>query len=133
MVLPPPTEIILLRAATGIRHLIVEALLNLLSRRWEGQPHTYLYVDLPLGLHFSWYHAAEPYELTNRNHNAAYSQQIQSTLMFLTRVTASSVMCVGVCIVSLVKKLPTFPFSVLCRPSTEVFRSGVDNSDWTEA
>jgi hypothetical protein len=51
----------------------MEALLILLHRKLEGQPHTYLCMESPLGPHFSWTIPAEPYEPANRNRNAAYS------------------------------------------------------------
>jgi hypothetical protein len=54
----------------------MEALLIQLPRRTEAQPYTYLCAELPLGPHFSWHRPAEPYEPTNRNRNAAYSQHL---------------------------------------------------------
>src|SRR5712671_5576329 len=53
----------------------MEALLVHLTRKLEGQPHTYLRTESPLGPHFSWTIPAETYEPANRNRNAAYSQQ----------------------------------------------------------
>ena len=53
----------------------MEALLILLHRKLEGQPHTYLCMESPLDAHFSWTIPAEPYELANRNRNATYSEQ----------------------------------------------------------
>jgi hypothetical protein len=53
----------------------MEALLILLHRKLEGQPHTYFCRESPLGPHFSWTIPAEPYEPANRNRNAANSQQ----------------------------------------------------------
>jgi hypothetical protein len=58
----------------------MEALLVLLTRKVEGQPHTHLCTESPLGPHFSWIIPAEMYEPANRNRNAAYSQQIDLPL-----------------------------------------------------
>jgi hypothetical protein len=52
-----------------------EALLILLHRKLEDQPHTYLCMESPLGPQFSWTIPAEPNEPANRNRNAAYSQE----------------------------------------------------------
>ena len=52
----------------------MEALLVLLPRKLEGQPHTYLCKGSPLGPHFSWTIPAESHEPANRSRNAAYSQ-----------------------------------------------------------
>jgi hypothetical protein len=64
----------------GIGHVMMEALLVLLARKLEGQPHTYLCTESPLGPHFSWTIPAETYEPANRNRNSAYSQQIDLPL-----------------------------------------------------
>jgi hypothetical protein len=69
------TILFLLRAATGIGHVTVEAPLILLHRKLEGQPRTYGHRKLtficPTGPC-----PAEMYEHANSNRNAAYSQHV---------------------------------------------------------
>ena len=77
-----------LRAATGIGHVIVEALLIILPKKSEGQTRTYRHMKLtficPTGPCPAETSAAsvqlKGYKQANSNRNAAYSQQLPSAI-----------------------------------------------------
>ena len=68
----------------------MEALLIHLTRKLEGQPHTYLCTKSPLSPYLSWIIPAEPYDPANRNRNAAISQQLIPSLAEDIRPRSSS-------------------------------------------
>jgi hypothetical protein len=81
ILMDPPLHAACCAQHPGNGIVLMEALLILLPKKLEGQPHTYLCTESPLGPHFSWTIPAEPYEPANRNRNAAYSQHCGASAM----------------------------------------------------